>query len=90
MSRVATTTISVVSAEPTPVILSFGLTNNMVAITWSSVTNLIYRMQRADSLSGTNWINVSPDVTATGPITTETNVIGNAPQKFYRIILLTP
>jgi hypothetical protein len=90
MSRVATATISVVSAEPAPVILSFGLTNNLVAITWSSVTNLIYRMQRADSLSGTNWINVSPDVTATGPITTETNVIGNAPQQFYRIILLTP
>ncbi len=89
-SRVATATINVVTAEPTPVILSLGLSNNIAAITWSSVANLIYQMQRTDSLNGTNWINVSPDVTATGPTTTETNAVGNASQLFYRINLLTP
>ena len=89
-SQLATATINVVEAEPAPVIFSLGLTNNIVAVTWSSVANLIYQLQRADSLNGTNWINVSPDVTATGPTTTKTNAVGNAPQQFYRISLLTP
>jgi VCBS repeat-containing protein len=89
-SQVATATINVVTAEPAPVILSLGLTNNMVAITWSSVASLIYQLQRTDSLNGTNWTNVSPNLTASGPTTTETNTVGNAPQQFYRINLLTP
>jgi len=89
-SQVATATINVVATEPAPVIFSLGLTNNIVAVTWSSVANLIYQLQRADSLNGTNWINVSPDMTATGPTTTKTNAVGNAPQQFYRISLLTP
>ena len=89
-SQVATATINIVTAEPVPAILSLGITNNMAAITWSSVANLIYQMQRTDSLNGTNWINVPPDVTATGSTTTKTNAVGNGPQQFYRINLLTP
>jgi len=89
-SRVAVTTINVVTQEPPPVILSLGLTNNNVAVTWSSAANLIYRMQHTDSLNGSNWTDISPDVTATGPTTTDTNAIGSAPQQFYRISLLTP
>jgi large repetitive protein len=89
-SQVATAIINVVTAEPAPVIFSFGLTNNTVAVTWSSAANLIYRMQHTDSLNGSNWTDISPDVTATGPTTTGTNAIGNASQQFYRISLLTP
>jgi VCBS repeat-containing protein len=89
-SQVAIATINVVTAEPAPVILSLGLTNKTAAITWSSVASLIYQLQCNDSLNGTNWINVSPDVTATGPTTTQTNGVGNASQQFYRINLLTP
>ena len=89
-SQVATATINVVAAEPAPVILSFGLTNNTIAITWSSVASLIYQLQSNNSLNGTNWINVSPNVTATGPTATETNAVGNTSQQFYRISLLTP
>jgi len=89
-SLVATATINVVTAEPVPVILSLGLTNNNVAITWSSVASLIYQLQSNTNLNNTNWINVSPNVTASGPATTQTNAIGNAPQQFYRVSLLTP
>jgi len=89
-SQVATATINVVAAEPVPVILSVGLTNNTVAITWSSVASLIYQLQSNTNLNGSNWINVSPQMTASGPTTTETNAVGNAPQQFYRISLLTP
>ena len=89
-SRVATATINVVAAEPVPVILSLGLTNSTIAITWSSVANLIYQLQSNNGLNGTNWSNVSPNMTATGPATTATNAVGNVPQQFYRIDLLTP
>ena len=63
-SRVATATINVVTAEPAPVILSLGLTNNIVAITWSSVASLIYQLQSNTNLNNTNWINVLSNVTA--------------------------
>jgi len=33
---------------------------------------------------------VSPSVTATGTVSTATNVVGNVSQQFYRINLLTP
>jgi VCBS repeat-containing protein len=89
-SRVATATINVVAAEPAPAILSLGLTNSTIAITWSSVANLIYQLQSSNDLNGTNWSNVSPNVTATGPATTATNAVGNVSQQFYRISLLTP
>jgi hypothetical protein len=89
-SRAAMATINVVAAEPVPAILSLGLTNNTVAITWSSVANLIYQLQSNSSLNGTNWVNVSPSVTATGTVSTATNVVGNVSQQFYRINLLTP
>jgi len=89
-SRSAMATISVVTQEPPPVILSLGLTNNMAAITWSSAANLIYQLQSCNSLIGSNWVNVSPQVTSSGPTTTQTDTVANLPQQFYRISLLTP
>src|SRR5208282_226843 len=89
-SRVAVATINVVKAEPVPVILSLGVTNNNVAVTWSSAANLIYQLQSNTNLSGTNWVNVPPQMAASGPTTTETNAIGSAPHQFYRVSLLTP
>jgi len=89
-SRVAVAAINVVTQEPPPVMLSLGLTNNNVSVTWSSAANLIYQLQSCDSLSGTGWANVQPPVTANGLTTTETNATSNAFQQFYRVILLTP
>jgi hypothetical protein len=87
--RVAITVVPVVPL-PAPVILSIGLTNNLIAIAWSSVAGYNYRLQSNDSLTDTNWNDLSPDVTATGPITGQTNVINNPARQFYRILLLSP
>lgn len=89
-SRVAVATINVVTQEPPPVILSLGLTNNDVAVTWKSAANLIYQLQSCGSLNSAGWVNVQSPMTASGLTTTETNAIGNAPQQFYRVSLLTP
>ena len=59
-------------------ILSLGVTNNNVAVTWSSAANLIYQLQSNTNVSGTNWVNVPPQMAASGPTTTETNAIGSA------------
>jgi hypothetical protein len=89
-SGVAVAVINVVTQEPPPRILSLGLTNNIASVTWKSATNLIYQLQRSGDLNGSNWVNVPPPVTATSSTTTQTNAVGNVPQQFYRVNLLTP
>jgi VCBS repeat-containing protein len=82
--------LPVLTVVPAPVILSIGLTNDMVSITWSSVTGSTYQVQYTDNLNNNNWNNAAPDLTATGPTVTQTNLLGNVPQQFYRVLLLVP
>ena len=80
--------LTIGSATPSPVITSIGLTNGVVSIMWNSVTGGIYRVQYNNSLNGGGWTDLSPDVTATNSTATQTNAVGSAPQRFYRIKLL--
>ena len=89
-AQILITVAPAVVATPAPVILSIGVTNNMAAITWSSVTNKSYRLQYVSTLTSTNWTDVSPDVAATGSNAIQTNSLVGASQRFYRILLLTP
>jgi hypothetical protein len=82
--------VPLVTTALAPVILSIGQTNDVVFITWSSVTGLTYGVQYIDDLNSTNWNNAPPDLTATGSTATQTNFFGNASQRFYRVLLLTP
>jgi hypothetical protein len=86
-SGVATVTI-VVTPPTQPLITSINLTNNMVMLTWSSLAGARYREQYIDSLNGTNWNSVSPDITATGQTITQTNILGSAPQRFCRVLVV--
>jgi len=74
-----------VTAAPTPVILSVGLTNGVVTVAWSSMTGSTYGLQSSTNLMGASWIDVPPSLTAIGSITSQTNAIGNVPQQFYRV-----
>jgi hypothetical protein len=89
-SSLATVTITVMTTAPPPVITSISLTNDTVILTSSSLAGATYREQYIDSLNGTNWNDVSPDVTATGLTITQTNIPGTLPQRFYRVLLVTP
>jgi len=89
ISQVTINVIPVVAA-PAPVILSIGLSNQMVTITWSSVAGATYGVQYATNLFSSIWNSLSSNVTATGPTTSESNVIGNAPRQFYRVSLPGP
>jgi hypothetical protein len=80
-------TLTVTSA-PMPVILSFGLTNQVVIISWSTVAGATYGLQHATNLYNAIWNSLAPEVTATGPTASQTNAVGNAPQQFYRVMLV--
>jgi len=79
-------TLTVTSA-PVPVILSFELTNQMISVTWSSVTGALYGMQYSSNLTDAGWNDISPAVTATGPTMSQTNNLGTGSQQFYRVKL---
>jgi hypothetical protein len=77
-----------VTPAPMPVILSIGLTNQFITVTWSSVADATYELQSSTNLIGANWISVLPDVTAAGTTCNQTNFIGNVSQQFYRVLLV--
>ena len=71
-----------------PAIQSITLSNDIVTITWSALAGQTYRLQYQDTLTGTNWNVLPPDVIATGPAATQTDSIGSNAQRFYRIVLV--
>jgi hypothetical protein len=79
----------VIVTNVAPVIQSIvGAGTSNVVITWISTSNSVYRVQYKTSLSSTNWVNLPPDVTATGSTTSYTDDPGGATQRFYRVVLL--
>jgi len=79
-------TLTVTSA-PAPMILSVGLINQVITVTWSSIAGVPYGLQYTTNLMDPNWNIVASNVMATGSITSQTNAVGNAPLQFYRITL---
>ncbi|NOS72886.1 MAG: Ig-like domain-containing protein, partial [Verrucomicrobia bacterium] len=74
--------------EPTPTILSLQLVDGAAIITWSSVTPRDYRLQYKTNLTDLSWVEVLPSITAIGPTTATTNVVGSASQRFFRVRLM--
>ena len=71
-----------------PVIESLTLSNGVVTVNWCCVSNCTYRLQYNEDLDSSNWTDVLPAVQATGLTATASNVIGNASQRFYRVLLI--
>ena len=69
-------------------ILSIGVANGVATLSWSSLPQGSYRLQSKANLTDTNWNDLAPDVLATGLVTSTTNILGNATQQFYRVLLL--
>ena len=70
-----------------PTLQGVVVTNGLTTLTWTSISNRVYRVQYASSLLPTNWANLPGDVTALGlsASKTDTNI---APFRFYRVLLL--
>jgi hypothetical protein len=71
-----------------PSILFLTPHTNAVTLSWSAAAGQVYRVQFKNSLEDTNWTDLVPDITATGPTAWATNSIGISSQGFYRVILL--
>jgi hypothetical protein len=79
-----------VTGGSAPIILSIaGSGSTNIVITWTSVSNSVYRVQYNATLAGTNWIDLPPDVTAMGSTTSYTDNPAGATQRYYRILLVS-
>jgi hypothetical protein len=84
VSHAKSFTITVVGR---PTIQSVACSSTNATLTWSAVPGATYRVQYKDDLNNTNWTDLVPDVTATGPAAS----IADAPvvaQRFYRILVV--
>jgi uncharacterized repeat protein (TIGR03806 family) len=79
-----------VQVAPFPNILSFDAANGLITITSSATPGLNYTLQSAIDLPSTNWINLSPPVTASGTTVTFTNAVGEDAMRFYRVMQTVP
>ena len=71
-----------------PAINNAFVSNDMLTITWSSISGQTYRVQYNTVLGDTNWIDLPPDVTATDTTASQTDSILSDAQRFYRVMVV--
>jgi hypothetical protein len=61
-------------------------TQTGVQLNWSSLPGRSYRIEYNTRLGNPTWTILTDNIVATGSITTATDDIGAAPQRFYRVV----
>ena len=64
------------------------VTNSTPSLTWSTEAGGRYQLQWNSDLSSSNWTNLRGPLTAAGATLITTDSVTNAPQRFYRLVLL--
>ncbi len=84
-------TSNVIASNPPPEVhlAIHRLAGGLVAISWDSEVGRSYRLQFKDDLAAETWTDLS-EVTATATLTSLTDTIGGATQRFYRIQQMQP
>ena len=80
-------TLTVYIVQPTILSIAGVATTNSV-ISWSAISNVTYRVQYQSDLGSTNWLNLTPDVTATSNIASAVDNPAGAARRFYRIMIV--
>jgi len=78
---------SVIVAPP-PAISAAAMSNDMLTLTWSAISGQTYRLQYNTSLGDTNWVDLSPDVTASDTTASQSESVLPDAQRFYRVLVL--
>jgi hypothetical protein len=65
------------------------LPKGQAVITWAAATGTTYRLQYRDDLAAGKWTNLLPEVIAISPTATVTNSMGDGPQRFFRVNIVT-
>ena len=68
-----------------PVIQDISISNGVATITWSAIAGQIYRLQYKADLNETNWSDLLPDVTASGPTASKDDALDSIVQRYYRV-----
>jgi hypothetical protein len=86
----ATNTFRVVvsAPKPGPFMASIVISNGTPIVTWDAVPGRTYKLQYKDNLSDTEWIDVLPDVTATGAKAAAGTGETDALHRYYRVMLV--
>jgi hypothetical protein len=71
-------------------IVSVGLSNDVVTVTWTAIAGKDYRLQYKDSWADADWTDVVPDVRASGATGVGTNALEAATERLYRVKGLGP
>jgi len=80
---------SVCSVTNCPGTAAIKLTGSTVIISFSSVSNKYYRLERTDDLGGNRWVTVADSIPGTRGIVQVADVGGAGhPSRFYRVVLL--
>jgi hypothetical protein len=72
---------------PPLTIQSITCADGVATLTWSAVAGKVYRVQFTPDPAATEWQDLVPDVTATGPTASATDIVSDT-QRFYRILLV--
>jgi hypothetical protein len=81
-------TLTVTAPTPPSILSAVRSAGTNIVITWSSISNSVYRVQHKADVTHTNWIDLTPDVTATGSTASFTDQPGGEGQRFYRVALV--
>jgi hypothetical protein len=76
----------IVAVAVPPTINSVSATNGTVALSWSSISNRVYRVQYKNSLNDSNWNDLPGDVTATSGMASKIDSLGTT-NRFYRLLM---
>jgi hypothetical protein len=79
--------LTVIATQPVIQSISRMDPSNMM-VTWTSVSNVTYRLEYVPAVTSTNWQSVTPDVTATNTTASAVDNSGNAPQRYYRVFVV--
>jgi hypothetical protein len=73
---------------PQPMLTNAVLSNDVLVISWTSISGQTYRVQYNTELGGTNWTDLPPDVTATDTTASQVDSNLSDAQRFYRVMVV--
>ena len=71
-----------------PVIAQITAAPPNVTLSWSSIPGVRYRVQYRSALGQGDWVDLSPDIVASGSTVSKTDSTAQPGQRFYRVLLL--
>ena len=76
-----------VQTLPAPILNSAMVSGGNIALSWSALMNASYQVQSRADLAQSAWTNVGSQFMATSNLVQVSLPIGNAPTRFYRVVM---